>query len=164
MINASSCTVELWMHLGDVLGGLLSSQELEVNIVYWRRQRAQWEDEARSSYWFWLGEYSSYVITVVNLVMWWHHKVCNCKYTSSVCSKHVLSKDEGCPNPCSSKNSKMVKFHLHFLWNPIWLCYHSSIVSSFIDHRTNLKKCAKPCRYCRPVFLLRMILRLIKPG
>ena len=34
MINASSCTVELWMHLGDVLGGLLSSQELEVNIVY----------------------------------------------------------------------------------------------------------------------------------
>ena len=30
MINASSCTVELWMRLGDVLGGLLSSQELEV--------------------------------------------------------------------------------------------------------------------------------------
>ena len=30
MVNASSCTVELWMHLGDVLGGLLSSQELEV--------------------------------------------------------------------------------------------------------------------------------------
>ena len=28
MANASSCTVELWMHLGDVLGGLLSSQEL----------------------------------------------------------------------------------------------------------------------------------------
>ena len=30
MVNASPCTVELWMHLGDVLGGLLSSQELEV--------------------------------------------------------------------------------------------------------------------------------------
>ena len=30
MVNASSCTVELWMHLGDVLEGLLSSQELEV--------------------------------------------------------------------------------------------------------------------------------------
>ena len=33
MINASACTVELWMHLRDdfvVLGGLLSSQELEL--------------------------------------------------------------------------------------------------------------------------------------
>ena len=30
MVNDSSCTLELWMHLGDVLGGLLSSQELEV--------------------------------------------------------------------------------------------------------------------------------------
>ena len=30
MVNASLCTVKLWMHLGDVLGGLLSSQELEV--------------------------------------------------------------------------------------------------------------------------------------
>ena len=30
MVNASSCTVELWVHLGDVLGGLLSSQEIEV--------------------------------------------------------------------------------------------------------------------------------------
>ena len=30
MVNASSWTVELWMHLGDVLGGLLSSQELQV--------------------------------------------------------------------------------------------------------------------------------------
>ena len=33
MVNASTCTVELWMHLGDVfvvLGGLLSSQELEL--------------------------------------------------------------------------------------------------------------------------------------
>ena len=30
MVNALSCTVELWMHLGDVLGGLLSSQEPEV--------------------------------------------------------------------------------------------------------------------------------------
>ena len=28
MVNASSCTVELWMHLGDSLGGVLSSQEL----------------------------------------------------------------------------------------------------------------------------------------
>ena len=27
MVNASSCTVELWMPLGDVLGGLLSSQD-----------------------------------------------------------------------------------------------------------------------------------------
>ena len=34
MINASSCTVELWMHLADVLGGLLSSQELEVYMIY----------------------------------------------------------------------------------------------------------------------------------
>ena len=30
MVNASSCTDELWVHFGDVLGGLLSSQELEV--------------------------------------------------------------------------------------------------------------------------------------
>ena len=30
MVNASSCTVELGVHLGDVLGGLLSSQEIEV--------------------------------------------------------------------------------------------------------------------------------------
>ena len=31
MVNASaSRTVELWMHLGDVLEGLLSSQKLEV--------------------------------------------------------------------------------------------------------------------------------------
>ena len=33
MVNASSRTVELWMHLGDVLGGLLSSQELEVSFI-----------------------------------------------------------------------------------------------------------------------------------
>ena len=30
MVNVSLCTVKLWMRLGDVLGGLLSSQELEV--------------------------------------------------------------------------------------------------------------------------------------
>ena len=30
MVNASLCNVKLWMHLGDVLGGLLSLQELEV--------------------------------------------------------------------------------------------------------------------------------------
>ena len=30
VVNASLCTVELWMPLEDVLGGLLSSQELEV--------------------------------------------------------------------------------------------------------------------------------------
>ena len=30
MVNASSCIVDLWMHLGEVLEGLLSSQELEV--------------------------------------------------------------------------------------------------------------------------------------
>ena len=29
MVNASLFTAELWMHLGDVLGGLLSSQQLE---------------------------------------------------------------------------------------------------------------------------------------
>ena len=29
-VNASLCTVELWMHLGDVLEGLLSLQELKV--------------------------------------------------------------------------------------------------------------------------------------
>ena len=33
MVNASSYTVELWMHLGDVLGGLQSSQELEVAFI-----------------------------------------------------------------------------------------------------------------------------------
>ena len=33
MANASSCTVELWMHLGDVLKRLLSSQELEVQFI-----------------------------------------------------------------------------------------------------------------------------------
>ena len=60
MVNALSCTVELWMHLGDVLGGFLSSKDL----VYWvrRHQRAQWEHEARSRYRIWIGEYSSYVI------------------------------------------------------------------------------------------------------
>ena len=30
MVNASSCIVKLWMYLADVLGGLLSAQELEV--------------------------------------------------------------------------------------------------------------------------------------
>ena len=30
IVKASSCTVELRLHLGDILGGLLSSQELEV--------------------------------------------------------------------------------------------------------------------------------------
>ena len=34
MVNASSCTVELWMHLGDVSGGSLSSQELKVRLLY----------------------------------------------------------------------------------------------------------------------------------
>ena len=33
MVNALSCTVQMWMHLGDVLGGL-SSQELEVSFTY----------------------------------------------------------------------------------------------------------------------------------
>ena len=33
MINALSCTVQLWIHFGDVLGGLLSSQELEENFI-----------------------------------------------------------------------------------------------------------------------------------
>ena len=33
MVNASSCTIELWMHFGDVLGGLLSSQELEEKFI-----------------------------------------------------------------------------------------------------------------------------------
>ena len=33
MVNASSCTVELWMHLGDLFEGLLSSQELEVYFI-----------------------------------------------------------------------------------------------------------------------------------
>ena len=37
MVNASSCTAELWMHSGD--SGLLSSQQLdELRIVYWRHQ------------------------------------------------------------------------------------------------------------------------------
>ena len=30
MVNATSCTVELWTHLGDVLGGLVSSHVLKV--------------------------------------------------------------------------------------------------------------------------------------
>ena len=33
MINALSCTVQLWIHFGDVLGVLLSSQELEENFI-----------------------------------------------------------------------------------------------------------------------------------
>ena len=33
MVNASSCTVELLMHLGDVLRGLLSLKELEVQFL-----------------------------------------------------------------------------------------------------------------------------------
>ena len=33
MVNASSCTVELSIHLKDVLGGLLSKQELEVYFI-----------------------------------------------------------------------------------------------------------------------------------
>ena len=32
MVNATSCTVQFWMLLGDVLGGLVSSQELEVRV------------------------------------------------------------------------------------------------------------------------------------
>ena len=47
MVNASSCTAELWMHSRN--SRLLSSQQLEeLRIVYWRHQRAQWEYEARS--------------------------------------------------------------------------------------------------------------------
>ena len=61
MVNASSCTAELWMHSGD--SGLLSLQQLEeLRTVYWRHQRTQWENEGRSRYWIWLGEFSSYVI------------------------------------------------------------------------------------------------------
>ena len=61
MVNASLSIAELWMHSGD--SGLLSSQQLEeLRIIYWRHQRAQWEYEARSRYWIWLGQYSSYVI------------------------------------------------------------------------------------------------------
>ena len=33
MVNASSCAVEFWIHLGDVSGGLLSSEELEVSFI-----------------------------------------------------------------------------------------------------------------------------------
>ena len=34
MVNATSCTAQFWMllQLGDVLGGLVSSQELEVRV------------------------------------------------------------------------------------------------------------------------------------
>ena len=61
MVNNSSCTAELWMHSGD--SGLLSLQQLEeLRTVYWRHQRTQWENEGRSRYWIWLGEFSSYVI------------------------------------------------------------------------------------------------------
>ena len=58
MVNASSCTTELWMHSGDVLAGLQSSQQLKEN-----HQLAQWEYVARSRFWIWLGEFSSYVLT-----------------------------------------------------------------------------------------------------
>ena len=34
MVNASSCAVELWIHLGNVSGGLLSSEELEVSFIF----------------------------------------------------------------------------------------------------------------------------------
>ena len=61
VVNASLSIAELWMHSGD--SWLLSSQQLEeLRIVYWRNQRAQLEYEARSRYWIWLGEFSSYVI------------------------------------------------------------------------------------------------------
>ena len=33
MVNASLCTVEVCMHLGDVFGGLLISQELVVRCI-----------------------------------------------------------------------------------------------------------------------------------
>ena len=33
MVNVSSCTVELCMHLGDILGGLLISKELKVRFI-----------------------------------------------------------------------------------------------------------------------------------
>ena len=32
MVDATSCTVVFWMLLGDVLGELVSSQELEVRV------------------------------------------------------------------------------------------------------------------------------------
>ena len=53
MVNASSCTVKLWMRLGDVLGGLLSSRELDVQFIdvisvlngNMKYARADWEFE-----------------------------------------------------------------------------------------------------------------------
>ena len=42
MVNASSCTVELWMDLGDVLGGLLN-KNLSYSVL---TSSAQWEYEA----------------------------------------------------------------------------------------------------------------------
>ena len=33
MVNVSLCTVELCMHLGDVLGGLLIWKELKVRFI-----------------------------------------------------------------------------------------------------------------------------------
>ena len=46
MVSALSCTVKLWMHLRDILGGLLNSQ----GIVYLRHQRSQWEYVALLGY------------------------------------------------------------------------------------------------------------------
>ena len=63
-----------------------------------------------------------------------------------------MFKDEGCSNPCSSKNAKWLNFIS--ISCGVQYGYHSSTVSSFIDHRTNVKKCVKPYTYRRPVFLL----------
>ena len=46
MVSALSCTVKLWMHLRDILGGLLNSR----GIVYLRHQGAQWEYVALLGY------------------------------------------------------------------------------------------------------------------
>ena len=48
-------TAELWMHLGDVLRGLLRSQQLEEKFI-------DIMSVACSRYWIWLGKFSSDVM------------------------------------------------------------------------------------------------------
>ena len=62
MVNASSCTAELWVHSWVFLAGLLSSRQLEEQFIEVTSALNAWEYATRSRYWIWLGKFSSYVI------------------------------------------------------------------------------------------------------
>ena len=89
MVNESSCTIELWMHLGDVFERTANKLTTTWGIVYWRHQRAQWEYVARScflkTHWIWLGQYSSYVI----MYIWW------CSYSIDMWMDTFLLRKKG---------------------------------------------------------------------